>query len=195
VCGLANRKDTLVCKVRFASGEPDKRARQERKSAAMDRAEELGLGDSYHVDPKDAVRDADLVVVSVPVGASGAVAQAIAPALKPGAILTDVGSTKGSVIAQMKPHIPAGVHFIPGHPVAGTEHSGPDAGFADLFDRAPEGALVFTRQAETGALVGLMTPDLREIDVDRTTVPVPGIVPPSFLTKKKMMPDITPAKG
>ena len=86
------------------------------------------------VDAAEAVRDADLVVVSVPVGASGAVAKAIAGALKPGAILTDVGSTKGSVVAQMAPHVPAGVHFIPGHPIAGTEHSGPDAGFADLFE-------------------------------------------------------------
>jgi cyclohexadieny/prephenate dehydrogenase len=105
-----------------------------RSKETLARAEELGLGDSYHVDPAEAVRDADLVIVSVPVGASGAVAEAISPALKPGAILTDVGSTKGSVIAQMKPHVPAGVHFIPGHPIAGTEHSGPDAGFAELFE-------------------------------------------------------------
>ena len=105
-----------------------------RRQETLDRAGELGLGDSYHIDPREAVHDADLVIVSVPVGASGAVAEAIAPALKPGAILTDVGSTKGSVIAQMQPHVPAGVHFVPGHPIAGTEHSGPDAGFADLFE-------------------------------------------------------------
>jgi cyclohexadieny/prephenate dehydrogenase len=105
-----------------------------RSAATLQRAEALGLGDSYAVDGAQAVRDADLVVVSVPVGASGAVAQAIAGALKPGAILTDVGSTKGSVLAQMAPYVPAGVHFIPGHPIAGTEHSGPDAGFADLFE-------------------------------------------------------------
>jgi cyclohexadieny/prephenate dehydrogenase len=105
-----------------------------RSAATLKRAEELGLGDSYAMDVAEAVRDADLVVVSVPVGASGSVAQAIAGELKPGAILTDVGSTKGSVVAQMAPHVPAGVHFIPGHPIAGTEHSGPDAGFADLFE-------------------------------------------------------------
>jgi cyclohexadieny/prephenate dehydrogenase len=105
-----------------------------RSEATLERARELALGDSYHTDAKDAVRNADLVVVSVPVGASGAVAQEIAPALKAGAILTDVGSTKASVIAQMAPHVPAGVHFIPGHPIAGTEHSGPDAGFAELFE-------------------------------------------------------------
>jgi cyclohexadieny/prephenate dehydrogenase len=105
-----------------------------RSAATLKRAEELGLGDSYWADAADAVRDADLVIVSVPVGASGEVAEEIAPALKPGAILTDVGSTKASVIAQMQPHVPAGVHFIPGHPLAGTEKSGPDSGFADLFE-------------------------------------------------------------
>ncbi|MCA0031240.1 prephenate/arogenate dehydrogenase family protein [Mesorhizobium sp. B263B2A] len=105
-----------------------------RSAATLARAEELGLGSSYTTDAKEAVRDADLVIVSVPVGSSGAVAEEIAPALKKGAILTDVGSTKASVIAQMQPHVPDGVHFIPGHPLAGTEKSGPDAGFADLFD-------------------------------------------------------------
>jgi cyclohexadieny/prephenate dehydrogenase len=105
-----------------------------RSERTLARAEELGLGDSYFPHAKEAVRDADLVIVSVPVGASGAVAEDIASALKPGAIVTDVGSTKRSVIAQMQPHIPEGVHFIPGHPLAGTEKSGPDSGFADLFD-------------------------------------------------------------
>jgi len=90
--------------------------------------------DSYTTDAAHAVKDADLVIVSVPVGSSGAVAEEIAPALKPGAIVSDVGSTKRSVIAQMAPHIPTGVHFIPGHPIAGTEKSGPDAGFAELFE-------------------------------------------------------------
>ena len=104
-----------------------------RSAATLARAEELGLGDSYTSDAAEAVRDADLVIVSVPVGASGAVAEEIAPVLKKGAILTDVGSTKASVIAQMEPHVPEGVHFIPGHPLAGTEKSGPDAGFAELF--------------------------------------------------------------
>ena len=104
-----------------------------RSADTLARAEELGLGDSYATDAKEAVLDADLVIVSVPVGASGAVAEEIAPALKTGAILTDVGSTKASVIAQMQPHVPEGVHFIPGHPLAGTEKSGPDAGFAELF--------------------------------------------------------------
>lgn len=105
-----------------------------RSEATLARASLLALGDTYTMDAKEAVRDADLVVVSVPVGSSGTVAAEIAPTLKKGAILTDVGSTKASVIAQMQPHVPDGVHFIPGHPLAGTEKSGPDAGFAELFE-------------------------------------------------------------
>ncbi|OAP43479.1 prephenate dehydrogenase [Sinorhizobium glycinis] len=104
-----------------------------RSEATLKRAGELGLGHRYTLSAAEAVKDADLVIVSVPVGASGAVAAEIAAHLKPGAIVTDVGSTKGSVIAQMAPHLPDTVHFVPGHPIAGTEHSGPDAGFAGLF--------------------------------------------------------------
>ncbi len=106
---------------------------QSRRRETLDRAEELGLGDGYTTDPAAAAKDADLVIVCVPVGASEEVARAIAPALKAGAIVSDVGSTKTSVVAQMAPHLPKGVHFVPAHPIAGTEHSGPDAGFADLF--------------------------------------------------------------
>lgn len=104
-----------------------------RSQETLKRAEALNLGDRYTTSSAEAVKDADLVIISVPVGASGAVAAEIAPNLKPGAIVTDVGSTKGSVIAQMAPHMPPGVHFIPGHPIAGTEYSGPDAGFIGLF--------------------------------------------------------------
>jgi cyclohexadieny/prephenate dehydrogenase len=104
-----------------------------RSEATLQRAEQLDLGDRYTTSAADAVKNADLVIVSVPVGASGTVAAEIAANLKPGAIVTDVGSTKGSVIAQMAPHMPPGVHFIPGHPIAGTEYSGPDAGFIGLF--------------------------------------------------------------
>ncbi|TYR34994.1 prephenate/arogenate dehydrogenase family protein [Mesorhizobium microcysteis] len=117
-----------------------------RSAGTLARAQELALGDRYTTDAAEAVKDADLVIVSVPVGSSGAVAERIAPALKPGAIVTDVGSTKASVIAQMQPHMPPHVHFIPGHPLAGTEKSGPDAGFAELFENRwciltpPEGA-------------------------------------------------------
>ncbi len=105
-----------------------------RSAETLKRAEELELGDRYTTSSAEAVRDADLVIVSVPVGASEAVAREIASSLKPGAIVTDVGSTKASVIAQMQPHMPDNVHFIPGHPLAGTEKSGPDAGFPGLFE-------------------------------------------------------------
>jgi cyclohexadieny/prephenate dehydrogenase len=105
-----------------------------RSEETLARAAELGLGDRYLSDAAEAVVGADLVIVSVPVGSSGAVAERIASSLKAGAIVTDVGSTKASVIAQMQPHMPEHVHFIPGHPLAGTEKSGPDAGFAELFE-------------------------------------------------------------
>ncbi|SFO61691.1 prephenate dehydrogenase [Cohaesibacter marisflavi] len=104
-----------------------------RSDATLARAEELGLGDSYHKDVAESVKDADFVVVCTPVGVCGTVAKAIAPHLKEGAIITDVGSVKMSIIRQMQPHLPAHVHFVPGHPIAGTEESGPDAGFAELF--------------------------------------------------------------
>ncbi len=98
------------------------------------RAREIGLGDAWHADAAEAAAGADLVIACVPVGACEAVARAIAPALKPGAIVSDVGSVKGSVIRQMQPHLPAGTSFVPAHPVAGTEYSGPNAGFAELFE-------------------------------------------------------------
>ena len=96
-------------------------------------AQELGLGDSVHGDAAEAVKDADLVMLCVPLGANAAVAGHIGPALKKGAIVSDVGSCKQAVIRDIAPHLPAGVHLVPGHPVAGTEHSGPKAGFAALF--------------------------------------------------------------
>ncbi|WP_346912086.1 prephenate/arogenate dehydrogenase family protein [uncultured Roseibium sp.] len=105
-----------------------------RSPETLARAEELNLGDSYSLDAVEAVEGADLVILCVPVGAYGAVAKWIAPSLKKGAILTDVGSTKASVVRDVGPHVPQGVHFIPGHPIAGTEHSGPDAGFPTLFE-------------------------------------------------------------
>ncbi len=104
-----------------------------RSEETLKRAAELGLADEFSRDPAEAVRDADLVFLNVPVGAMGKVAERIAPALKEGAILTDVGSVKAAVIRDVSPHVPDGVHFIPGHPIAGTEQSGPDAGFPELF--------------------------------------------------------------
>ncbi|MBX9619417.1 MAG: prephenate/arogenate dehydrogenase family protein [Hyphomicrobiales bacterium] len=100
-------------------------------SAVRSRARALQLGDV--VDDLAPAGTADLIIICVPVGASGAVAAALKPHVKPGAIISDVGSTKASVVAQIAPHIPEGVHFVPAHPIAGTENSGPDAGFATLF--------------------------------------------------------------
>ena len=94
----------------------------------------LGLIKTAYPDARDAVRGADLVILCVPVGACGAIAAEIGPHLEPGAILTDVGSVKGAIIRDVGPHVPEGVHFIPGHPIAGTEHSGPESGFAELYD-------------------------------------------------------------
>jgi len=97
------------------------------------KAVELGLVDSIHAGAAEAVADADLVIVCTPIGAYAAVGAEIGPNLKPGAILTDVGSVKQAVIRDLGPHVPEHVHFIPGHPIAGTEHSGPESGFAELF--------------------------------------------------------------
>lgn len=97
------------------------------------RALRLGIVDEATDDLALAVRDADLVVLAAPVGATGALMEIIAPALKPGAIVSDVGSVKKMVVDMIQPHLPAGVHLVPGHPVAGTEKSGPENGFAELF--------------------------------------------------------------
>ena len=106
-----------------------------RSRATCDKALELGLVDTATEDPAAAVEGADLVVLCVPVGSCGAVAKAMAPGLSAGAIVTDVGSVKGSVVADVGQHLPESVHFVPGHPIAGTEQSGPEAGFAELFDQ------------------------------------------------------------
>lgn len=106
---------------------------QTRRPETLARAEALGLGDSYHEDVTAVVQEADLVLLCVPVGANGAIAAQIGPHLKPGCVVSDVGSVKQAVIRDVGPHLPDGVHFVPGHPIAGTEHSGPDAGFAELF--------------------------------------------------------------
>ncbi|MCG3267859.1 prephenate/arogenate dehydrogenase family protein [Yoonia sp. I 8.24] len=97
-------------------------------------AREINLCDQIYDSAAEAVIDADLVVLCVPVGAMGAVAAEIGPSLRPGATVSDVGSVKRTVIDAVAPHIPDGVHFIPAHPLAGTEHSGPRSGFAELFD-------------------------------------------------------------
>lgn len=98
-------------------------------------AAKLGLVDSMHETAAAAVKDADLVIMCVPVGACGEITKDISAALKPGVILTDVGSVKAAIVKDVLPHLPIGVHFIPGHPIAGTEQSGPASGFAELFEK------------------------------------------------------------
>ncbi|PVA09884.1 prephenate/arogenate dehydrogenase family protein [Pelagivirga sediminicola] len=105
-----------------------------RSAETRQTAREIGLCDRIEDSALAAVRGADLVVLCVPVGAMGDVAAEIAPGLKPGATLSDVGSVKRAVIDAVAPHLPQGVHFVPAHPLAGTEHSGPRSGFAELFD-------------------------------------------------------------
>ncbi len=105
-----------------------------RSEATRETARQIGLCDRVCETAQEAVDGADLVVLCVPVGAMGPVAQQIAPVLKSGATVSDVGSVKRHVIDAVSPHIPDSVHFIPAHPLAGTEHSGPESGFAELFD-------------------------------------------------------------
>lgn len=96
--------------------------------------ERLGIADEASTDARRGVIDSDLVILATPVGVCAHVGAAIGPALKPGAIVTDVGSVKNSIIEMLRPNIPSSVHIVPGHPIAGTEHSGPESGFAELFD-------------------------------------------------------------
>jgi len=105
-----------------------------RTEKTLERVRELGLADRTETYAARAVKDADCVMLCAPVGAFADIAVAIAPHMAAGAILTDVGSTKQSVIRDVGPLVPAGVHFVPAHPVAGTEFSGPDSGFAELFE-------------------------------------------------------------
>ncbi len=105
-----------------------------RSAATRDTAMKIGFLDSVHETAAEAAADADLIVLCVPVGANATVAEAIGPALKRGATVTDVGSVKMAVIRDVGPYLPDGVHLVPGHPVAGTEHSGPESGFPELFE-------------------------------------------------------------
>ena len=146
-----------------------------RSAETRARVKELGITDSVVETNAEAVDGADLVILCIPVGACGAVAEEIAPHLKPGAIVSDVGSVKGAVVRDMAPFMPVAVHFVPAHPVAGTEHSGPDSGFAELFINRwciltpPEGtdaeAIERLRAFWTalGAKVEIMTPDHHDL--------------------------------
>jgi cyclohexadieny/prephenate dehydrogenase len=146
-----------------------------RSAKSRARVGELGIVDSVVETNAQAVKDADLVILCIPVGACGAVAQEIGPCLKPGAIVSDVGSVKGAVVRDMAPHLPASAHFVPAHPVAGTEHSGPDSGFAELFINRwciltpPEGTdpnaveKLAAFWTALGARVEIMTPDHHDL--------------------------------
>ena len=146
-----------------------------RSPATRARVKELRIVDHVFETNAEAVKDADLVILCIPVGACGPVAKEIAPYLKPGAIVSDVGSVKGAVVQEMAPHLPKDVHFVPAHPVAGTEHSGPDSGFAELFVNrwciltplaGTDPAAVQKLQAfwaGIGAKVEVMTPDHHDL--------------------------------
>jgi cyclohexadieny/prephenate dehydrogenase len=142
-----------------------------RRAETLEAARRLDLADETTDDPAAAAADADLVVIATPLSAYAEIGRRIAPALRPGAIVTDVGSVKGAAIRDLAPLLPSGVHFVPGHPVAGTEHSGPEAGFAELFrdrwciltplpDTAPEAvAKVTALWEEAGMRVVTMAAD------------------------------------
>jgi cyclohexadieny/prephenate dehydrogenase len=146
-----------------------------RSAKTRARVRELGIADRVVDTNAEAVRGADLVILCIPVGACGAVAQEIAGQLESGAIVSDVGSVKAMVVREMAPHLPARVHFVPAHPVAGTEYSGPDSGFAELFTNRwciltpPEAAKSEAVEklrafwAALGAKVEIMTPDRHDL--------------------------------
>ena len=146
-----------------------------RSEKSRKRVAELNIVDRVVDTNAEAVKGADLVIVCIPVGACGETAQEIGPHLKAGAIVSDVGSVKGAIVREMAPYLPNNVHFVPAHPVAGTEHSGPDSGFAELFINRwciltpPEGADPAAVEklkafwAAIGARVEIMTADHHDL--------------------------------
>ena len=142
-----------------------------RSAATRDTARAIGLVDRVAETVPEAVEGADLIVIATPIGAMEAVAREMAPHLAPGATVTDVGSVKRQVIEAVGPHLPEGVHFVPAHPIAGTEHSGPESGFAELFDNRwclltpPEGADA-EAVARLGALWRAMGSNVETMDPD-----------------------------
>ncbi|MCU0790740.1 MAG: prephenate/arogenate dehydrogenase family protein [Nitratireductor sp.] len=173
-----------------------------RSRETLERARELELGDDYFLEAADAVKDADFVILCVPVGACGTVAASIAGCLKPGAIVSDVGSVKGSVVKQVKPHLPAGVHLVAAHPVAGTEFSGPDAGFSTLFQNR---WCILTPEADTdpqavakvrefwerlGSNVEVMTPEHHDL-VLAITSHIPHLIAYNIVGTAADLEDVT----
>jgi cyclohexadieny/prephenate dehydrogenase len=165
-----------IARAARATGATNSLALYDVSPAARARLRELAIGEVFD-DAPSAAANADLVVLAVPVGAMGAAMGAVAPALKPGAVVTDVGSVKVAVIEALKPHLPEHAVLVPGHPLAGTEHSGPDAGFATLFngrwqvltplgDSAAEKDAVVALSAfwrRLGANVEVMTPERHDV--------------------------------
>jgi cyclohexadieny/prephenate dehydrogenase len=170
--GLIGGSIARAARAQGLAGEIVTSARSEKTRA---RVAELGIVDRVLETNAEAVKDADLVILCIPVGACGPVTQEIAAFLKPDAVVSDVGSVKGAVVREMAPFIPQGVHFVPAHPVAGTEHSGPDSGFAELFINrwciltppagTDAGAVEKLRSfwAGLGARVEIMTPDHHDL--------------------------------
>jgi len=170
--GLIGGSIARAVRAQWLAGEIVATARSKKTRA---RVAELGIVDRVVETNAEAAAGADLVILCIPVGACGAVAREIAAHLKAGAIVSDVGSVKGAVVRDMAPHLPRHAHFVPAHPVAGTEHSGPDSGFAELFiDRwciltPPEGtdtgAVERLRAfwAALGAKVEVMTPEHHDL--------------------------------
>jgi len=173
-----------------------------RTPATRKRVVELHLADEVVDNNVQAVKDADLVIVCIPVGACGAVAQEIGPHLKAGAIVSDAGSVKSAVVRDMAPHLPAHAYFVPAHPVAGTEHSGPDSGFAELFinrwciltpppgtdPKAVERLAAFWRAL--GANVETMTPEHHDL-VLAITSHVPHLIAYTIVGTADELGDVT----
>jgi len=130
-CGLIGSSLARVVRRDRLAGHVAVAARTRR---TLDKVVELGLADTTTLEPAAAVEGADLVMVCAPPGSYGEIASAMAPALAPGCIVSDVGSVKRVAFRDLAPHLPDGVQLVPGHPVAGTEHTGPESGFAELFE-------------------------------------------------------------
>ena len=170
--GLIGGSIARAAKEQGLVGEIVTTARSEKTRA---RVRELGIIDTVVETNIEVVKGADLVILCIPVGACGEVAKEIGVHLAAGAIVSDVGSVKGAIVRDMAPHLPANIHFVPAHPVAGTEHSGPDSGFAELFINRwciltpPEGTDPNATEklrafwAALGARVEIMTPDHHDL--------------------------------
>ena len=142
-----------------------------RTEATLEQVRRLEIADSTTTDPAEAVDGADLVVICAPIGTYGGIAARIGPHLASGTIVSDVGSVKQAVFAAVQPHLPDGVHLVPGHPIAGTENSGPEAGFDTLFEGrwflitpaagTDEGAIerVAALWRRTGSMIEIMDPE------------------------------------